>query len=332
MTVLLAFAAAVAVVVLVGPRMARVADRLGEATGMGGALFGAVFLALATDLPELALTTSAGITGSPKIAVGGLLGSAAAQLVFIAAVDMSLRDGRLYRDVSVRTTLGQCALMAAVLTVPVLFAAANPTFGWVGIGTIVLPAVYIGGLLAIRGIGPDTEEAPTPETDVPPDDEDTREPTAPLWRRFGGFALILAAAGVVLERTTESIGADIGLGETAAGALLAGVATSLPELVTATAAARAGALELAVGNIVGSSALDVALLSLADAFYTEGSFLELLGPPEFTLIGVAMGLTVLLLVGLARREPVGLPRVGPESYLMLGVYVTGVLLLITASS
>jgi len=135
MIVGLAFAVAAAVVVLVGPSMARVADRLGEVTGMGGALLGAVFLALATDLPELALTTSAGITGSPKIAVGGLLGSAAAQLMFIALVDMSLRDGRLYRDVSVHTTLGQCALMAAVLTVPVLFAAANPTLGWVGVGT-----------------------------------------------------------------------------------------------------------------------------------------------------------------------------------------------------
>ncbi len=87
---------------------------------------------------------------------------------------------------------------------------------------------------------------------------------------------------------------------------------------------------MAVGNLVGSSALDVALLSWADVFYTEGSVFSLLGRAEFTLIGVALGLTALLVVGLARGTPVSSPRVGVESYLMIAVYVVGAAVLVSA--
>lgn len=325
------FAAATVVVLFVGPRMARTADRLGEVTGMGGALFGLVFLALATDLPEITLTPAAVLGGSPKIAVGNLLGSAAAQLALIALVDIVFREGKLYGRLPLRGTLGQCALVLSVLSVPLVVAAGTPSLGGVGVGTLVLPVAYLGVLAAIRGI---VEDEPEPEETDPPAAQDdaalAKASAGSLWLRFAGFAVLLAGAGVALESATGTIGSAIGLGETAAGALLAGVVTSLPELVTVVAAARLGALGLAVGNLVGSSALDVALLSWADVFYTEGSVFSLLGRAEFTLIGVALGLTALLVVGLARGTPVSSPRVGVESYLMIALYVVGAAVLVSA--
>lgn len=140
------------------------------------------------------------------------------------------------------------------------------------------------------------------------------------------FALVLTGAGVAPEGTTERIGSSIGIGETAAGALLAGVATSLTELVTSVAAVRTGALALAVGNIVGS-ALDLALLSLADVFDTDGSIFELLGRAELNLPGLCLALTVLLVIGLA-REPAGRRRVAAESMLMIVAYIAVVVMLI----
>jgi len=328
------FVAATAIVLAVGPRMARVADRLGEVTGLGGGLFGLVFLALATDLPEVALTPAAVLGGHPKLAVGGLLGSAAAQLAMIAAVDIAFRRGKLYANVPLRSSLGQCAVMLAVLAVPLVAASGTPAIGWISVATLTLPAAYLGLLLAIRGLsqaGDGDSTGPSKVDDVADGPAEPRHSMGWLWLRFGTYAVLLAGAGIALEAATETLGPAIGLEETAAGALLAGVATSLPELVTAVAAARAGALELAVGDIVGSSALDVTLLSWADIFYRDGSVFELLGAPEFTLLGVALALTTLLVVGLARREPVGSPNVGVETYLMLGVYVAGALVLIGAN-
>lgn len=327
------FAAATIVVLFAGPRMARTADALADATGMGGALFGVVFLALATDLPEIALTPTAVLTGNPRIAVGGLLGAAAAQLTLIAVVDLAYRRGRVAGHVSLMTALGQSAVMMTVLAVPLIMAAGVPTFDGIGVGTVVLPLAYLGTLAAIRGIGSDDEP-------VPPSDAEERGPSASrpkserlrsLWLRFGGLAVLLTAAGVALESATETIGSAIGLEETAAGALIAGIVTPLPELVTAVSAARLGALDLAVGDLVGSSALDVALLALADGFYTEGSIFELFGRAELTLIGVSLAVTTLLVLGLARRERPGPQRVAVESYLMLAVYVAGAAILVTAN-
>lgn len=331
------FIGAAIVVLLVGPRMARTADDLSEATGLGGAMFGVVFLSIATDLPEVALTPTAVLGGTPRIAVGGLLGSAAAQLLLIAVVDMAFRKGRLAQRVSMKTSLGQCALMMAVLAVPLMAAAGSPSAGGISVGMVVLTLAYLGILAGIRGIEPEQgPESPSQvdeaaeqnedeaeQEEVREEEEQQHDSLRSLWLRFGGFAALLTAAGVALESATETIGSTIGLSETAAGALLAGVVTSLPELVTAVAAARNGALELAVGDLVGSSALDVALLAFADAFYTEGSIFELLGRGEITLIGMALALTSLLVVGLVRREPVGSRRVAVESYMMVAVYVAG---------
>ncbi|MDQ3963343.1 MAG: hypothetical protein M3277_05440 [Actinomycetota bacterium] len=328
-TALAVFAAAAGAILLVGPRMARTADGLANATGMGGAFFGVVFLSLATDLPEVALTPTAVLSGSPRIAIGGLLGSATAQLVLIAVMDITFRRRRLYGRVRLLSSLGQCALMLSVLAVPLVVAAGDPAVGGIGAGAVLLLVVYLGALMAIRRIGREPQPASDPDVDT--EAENVSDSLAALWLRFGAFALVLTATGIALEKTTETIGSGIGIGQTAAGALLAGVATSLPELVTALSAARAGAVELAVGDIVGSSALDVALLSLADVFYTDGSVFDLLGDPEFTLIGVSLALTSLLVVGLIRREVAGLRRAGVESYLMLVVYAIGAAILIAAS-
>jgi cation:H+ antiporter len=254
----------------------------------------------------------------------------------LAVADIAFGRGRLYRHIPVLPIVGQSALMLAVLAVPLLAAAGTPTVGPVSVATFVLPVAYLGVLAAIRNI-----DAPGPDDDADdlldpstgrgdPTKEDIGVGTGTLWRQFGMYALVLASAGVALEWSTEQIGSAIGLAETAAGALLAGVVTSLPELVTAVAAVRAGALDLATGDLVGSSALDVALLAYADAFYSDGTVFDLLDDTKIVLLGMAIALTTLLLIGLARRA-LGEPKpVAVESYVMLTVYGVGALLLITA--
>lgn len=308
------FLGAAAAIVLVGPRMARVGDRLSAATGMGGALFGVVFLALATDLPELALTPAAVIGGTPRIAVGGLLGSAAAQLLLIAVLDVVVRDAPLYTRSPTRTALAQTSLMTAVLAVAPVVAPIPAIWSGIGVGTVLLPLTYVWILRGIRAASLDD----APKATAAAENEDVS--VASLWLRFGLAALILGASGVVLEATTESIGSSLGLGHTASGALLAGIVTSLPELVTAISAVRLGAIALAMGNLIGSSALDVTLLAVGDVFLRSGSIFALLGPPEYVLIGLALALTALVMLALARRREGGPWNVATESYLMFAAY------------
>lgn len=314
---LVAFAAAVGVILTVGPRMAQVAQGLAIVTGWGGALFGVIFLSIATDLPEIALTPAAVLAGHPTLAIGTLLGSTAAQVLTIAVADLLYRGGKVMNAAPSGSAIGQSALLIGVLSVPLVGAPLGLTLGWLSIATPFLALAYLAGLSATRGLGGHVES----------EEEDHDEDARSLWLRFVLYAGLLAAAGIALERTTSTISDQIGLSPTAGGALLAGVASSLPEYVTVTAAVRRGAIALAVGDAIGSSAFDVFLLGWADAFYKDGSLFRLLGPQEVSLIGLSLILTMLALFGFVRRTS---PRRSgsTESYLMVAVYIGVALLLV----
>ncbi|HYZ27275.1 MAG TPA: hypothetical protein VE597_10235, partial [Geminicoccaceae bacterium] len=61
-----------------------------------------------------------------------------------------------------------------------------------------------------------------------------------------------------------------GLSQSAVGTVFAAVANSLPELVTAIAAVRIGAVNLAVGDVIGGNSFEVLFLAAADFFYRPG--------------------------------------------------------------
>ena len=73
------------------------------------------------------------------------------------------------------------------------------------------------------------------------------------------------------------------------------VATSLPELVVSIGAARIGAIDMAVGNVLGSNMFNMLIIGIADFFYPAGSLLN-----RPTIIGAAkaMGLASHLTTGL----------------------------------
>lgn len=75
-------------IALVGTRIATVADRLADATGLGEALFGAIFLGASTSLPGIVASTSAAFDGHAGLAFSNALGGIAAQTVFLAIADM----------------------------------------------------------------------------------------------------------------------------------------------------------------------------------------------------------------------------------------------------
>lgn len=119
------------------------------------------------------------------------------------------------------------------------------------------------------------------------------------------------------------------LSETAVGTLLTAIATSMPELVTSVAAVRAGALTLAVGNIIGGNSFDVLFVAFADFAYRPGSIYQAQGYQQVFVIGLCISLTSVLLLGLLRREKHGIANIGFESFLILLLYLGGVLTLLS---
>jgi cation:H+ antiporter len=104
------------------------------------------------------------------------------------------------------------------------------------------------------------------------------------------------------------------------GGFVTSIITSLPELVTVLAAVRAGALTLAVGDIIGGNTFDVLFLAAADVAYRNGSLYTAIGDRTLFLLALTLLLTGIFAAGLIYRQKTG---IGFEGATILGVYAVG---------
>jgi len=93
-----------------------------------------------------------------------------------------------------------------------------------------------------------------------------------LYFQFLISAAIIVVAGIKLTLYADILSDRLKLGKVWIGIVLLGFVTSLPEAVASlTAVISLGANDLAVGNIMGSINLNIALIVIMDLLYREGS-------------------------------------------------------------
>ena len=117
------------------------------------------------------------------------------------------------------------------------------------------------------------------------------------------------------------------LSQSAVGTVFAAIANSLPELVAAIAAVRIGAVDLAVGDVIGGNSFEVLFLAAADFFYRPGSIYHQFDDDNLFIAVLAILMTGILLLGMLRRQRHGIAGIGFESALVLLLYLGSVALL-----
>lgn len=297
----IAFFLSAVVVVFVADRLARYGDVISVRTGLGGLLVGTILLAGATSLPELIASISAFRVGLPDLAAGNFFGSNMVNMAILAIVDLINFRLPLLRRVAITHTLtaGLGATMMVIAVIAML-SDLDLAIGWVGVESLVLIALYVGGAWLVQQEG-------KLATGGKPTDVMEPGPRFPSLRRglvgFAIAALVLVLVVPVLVNASADIAEQTGLGASFVGTALLSLVTSLPELLAALAAVRLGAVELAVGNLFGSSVFNMLAVGIADFFYLDGPFLGTISP-EFALVGLlGLLLTLMALVGqLARIE------------------------------
>ncbi|KKL47023.1 hypothetical protein LCGC14_2339730, partial [marine sediment metagenome] len=303
-----------------------------DRTGMGEIVAGALFVGAATSLPGAITSISTAIQDAPGLAVGNALGGLTAQTAFIAIADLFYRRANLEHAAASVTGLAQGVLLVVLLAVPLIAASEPPVTIW-GIHPVsfAIPVAYGFGLKLLTQIQRDPmwEPVQTDETQEALSDPDEGE-DAPsdrsLWVRFLLFAGVTAVAGYFIGEASIALVEKTSLSESAVGTVFAAVANSLPELVTAIAAVRIGAVSLAVGDVIGGNAFEVMFLCAADLFY-DGSIYDTMSAQDRTTGLIAMLMTGVLLLGMLRREKSGIGNIGFESALVLVLYAGSVALL-----
>lgn len=340
------FLASAAVIWLAGVRLSRYTDVLAERLHLGSALGGVVLLAIATNLPEIAITVSAALSGQVEVAVGNLLGGIAIQTVVLVALDAFGVRGRqplTYRAASLTLVLEGALVVAVLLVVVAGTQLPNLMVARLTPAPVLVVLVWVAGLLLINGPGsrlpwhaggtaPDGQQPPRGHARAASETKARRQgvSTARAGTVFGVAALATLVAGVAIERSGEQFFGDIGLSGVLFGSTVLAAATSLPELSTGLAAARTGDYQLAVGDIFGGNAF-LPVLFVVVTLVSGRPVLPTAGKTDVYLTALGALLTVVYLVGLVVRPQRRILRMGPDSLTVLLLYVVGVVGLVALS-
>ncbi len=336
LTVLVAgFVACSATIAVTGTLLARRADVIADVTGLGEALIGAVLLGGSTSLPGIITSVATAWEGYPALSISNAVGGITVQTAFLAVADMFYRRANLEHAAASAANLPQGALLVSLLAIPIL-ALSGPE--WTVFGIHPATVLMIGGygygvhliniarqkpMWAPRLTGETQQEGREAAAAAKPDRSNAR-----LAAEFAGLAAITAGAGYVVSQFGIALSRQTGLSETTVGGLFTAVSTSLPELVTSIAAVRAGALNLAVGGVIGGNAFDTLFLAFADIAYRDGSLYHQFNSQHVFVVALAILMTGTLLLGMLRREASGFAGIGFESVSILALYAAGVAILL----
>lgn len=337
---LLIFAAAAAAIWVAGVQLSRQTDVLSTRLHLGAALGGLILLAIATNLPEIAIVASAALSGNIGVAVGNILGGIAIQTVVLVALDAFGIRGRrplTYQAASLVLVL-EGVLVVAVLAVVIAGSQLPAGLIWWRLtpAPVLITILWVVGLLLLQRAGthlPWHESGEAPDNQGPPKGHSQQKTeqdasskgisTAKSATVFGVSALVTLAAGVVLERSGDAIAGHIGLSGVLFGATVLAAATSLPELSTGLTSVRQGDYQLAVSDIFGGNAFLPVLFLLA-TLLSGKAVLPHAQNTDIYLTALGVLLTVVYVVGLVFRPQRRRARMGVDSIVVLVLYALGV--------
>src|SRR6266700_243968 len=205
------FVAGAAAVWLAGIQLSNTTDVIDARFGLGEALGGLVLLAIATNLPEIAIVVSASLTHNIGIAIGNILGGIAIQTVVLVILDgfgLRRKGALTYEAASLQLVLEGVlviSIMGTQLPQSIIFARLAP-------GDLLIAALWLIGLWLINKARKDLpwqEKGRAPDTSRPTrsSEQDKREKwsTARVLIVLAIAALVTLFAGVVLEESGNAI-------------------------------------------------------------------------------------------------------------------------------
>lgn len=298
------FAMCASLIGVAGYQLTRAGDAIAKHTGVSGSWIGLALLATVTSLPELATgISSVTAAHAPNLAIGDALGSCVVNLVFLVVIDTFFRTQPLWSRAGQGHVLAAAfgvlmlgftlvSLLLSQVQLPDVPAASLAVTQWgFGLATPVLLVLYLVAMRTVFSYERDHAVAQVDAVDgnLP----DLRHAIA----RFALAACVVASAGVWLPFVATDLAVAMAWNTSFVGSLWVALATSLPELAVTISALRLGALDMAIGNLLGSNLFNVAILAIDDLLFQPGPLLAHVSPVHAVTTGSAITMTGLALVG-----------------------------------
>jgi cation:H+ antiporter len=320
----LIFLVTAAAVIVAGARLARDGDTIADRTGLGAGWVGAILVAGATSLPEIATDVAAVRQGESNLATGDLFGSSMANMLILGGADLLTRNTQLMHAVPVSQAM--VGVLAMALTgVAAAGVLAGQEYTVFGIGWAPL-TIGLGYVLGVRLIHTNRERNEAQPERAP---STADKSSGGLRRPVIGFvvaAAVILVAAPYLARSGAELAGKWGIASGFFGVVFLAAATSLPEVAVVGAAVKAGAYTLAVGNVFGSNCFNMMVLLVLDI--VDGADSLLAGTEPGVVVGAvfAIMLTGQAVLDLLNRSEHRIWYIEPGPVLIVLTYAAGLLL------
>ncbi len=250
-------------------------------------LIGITLVAVGTDLPEIANSIAASVSGNGDLNVGDSVGSAATQITLVLGI-APLAGGAFIAGSR------RVAWVGALTAVALAIGAFLFSDGYLGRGdaAILLAFWLAANVMVWRATPPSSDPVLT-------------VPSRTKYRHLAGALAYLALVGVGATAAVLAFVefSDIlGVPQYLIAFFVASIGTSLPELVVSVSALRQGARDLAVGDLFGASLSDASLSIAAGPLIAPTAITGSLAVRGSIVALVAVALVTVLVVSTRRVD------------------------------
>jgi len=243
------FVVAVAFLVMSAGWFTEGAEELGIHLGVPSYLVGVTIVAIGTSLPELVSSVIAVLRGSPEIVMGNVVGSNIANIFLVLGFAAIIGRTLTVTYEIIHVDLPTLVASAFFVAVAAWDGIVSRGEGVILIAGAVVYMAYAVNIAKQRGrIHEDIDESLRKELKIEKGELDPW-----TWPRIaGGAVVIFFAANYTVESVIE-LSKILKIGTEVIAVSAVAIGTSLPELAVSSVAAKRGNLEVAMGNVLGST-------------------------------------------------------------------------------
>jgi len=325
------FVVCAALIFWAGSLLSKYGDVIAEKTGLGRVWLGAILIAGDTSLPELASAISAvAWLNMPHLAAGAALGSSLFNLALIAMMDLVYQPGRVLakaQDVHILSA-GLGVLLLGIVALGVLIGPVMNGYGGLGISILSLAilVLYAVGARMIAGLEKE-RMAEVLEKEARENAYDAIS-ARKSYMTFFFSAISIVTLGIWLSTIGDRLSATTGLSVSFVGNLFLATSTSLPEIAASLAAIRLGAIDLAIGNVLGSNLFNTMLFFVYDIADGGNNFWASLTNANAFAAVMTMMMTGVVIISLMYRASPKTPyRISWDGLVLAGMYLGSMALL-----
>jgi cation:H+ antiporter len=202
----------------------------------------------------------------------------------------------------------------------------KPSFLLVGVGidSLILIILYFLGIIVIFKYSKKTK----PYDVLGASEENYTAYSLPLTNiKFLIAAIVIIFTAMKLAKIANSLADLTGWGTTFMGTIILAIITSLPELVTALAAIRIKAYDLAVGIVLGANILNMTIPFFSDIFYDGPPILSVVSSQHIISALMAIILTSIAVASIVYKPKKSVFSLGIAAWLIFLGYFLGIFLI-----